>query len=124
MHLGDLTIKQSDAVILGHEDDRPNSEDHNLHLRDYTALGLRINDALHAIDTDTIAAWVDRYCKAKPQKRPVRSWCYLIFRTEEVAVTHNRTANVSGAHVHWNGRKSTCYTIIVLSQVTRKLSWR
>jgi hypothetical protein len=42
MHLVNLAIKQSDSVILGHEDDRPNTEDHNLHLHDYTALGLRI----------------------------------------------------------------------------------
>lgn len=42
MHLVNLAIKQSDPVILGHEDDRPNTEDHNLQLHDYTALGLRI----------------------------------------------------------------------------------
>ncbi|KAE8759629.1 hypothetical protein FSO04_12035 [Paraburkholderia madseniana] len=41
MHLVNLVIKQGDTVILGHEDDRPNTENHNLHLHDYTALGLR-----------------------------------------------------------------------------------
>lgn len=42
MHLTNLTIKQSGTVILGHEDDRPNTENCNLHLHDYTALGLRL----------------------------------------------------------------------------------
>lgn len=42
MHLMNLVIKQGDSVILGHEDDRPNTENHNLHLHDYTALGLRL----------------------------------------------------------------------------------
>lgn len=42
MHLMHLVIKQGNTVILGHEDDRPNSENHNLHLHDYTALGLRL----------------------------------------------------------------------------------
>jgi len=42
MHLANLAIKQSTNVILGHEDDRPNTEDCNLHLHDYTALGLRV----------------------------------------------------------------------------------
>lgn len=42
MHLVNLVIKQGDTVILGHEDDRPNTENHNLHLHDYTALGLRL----------------------------------------------------------------------------------
>ena len=42
MHLVNLAIKQADTVILGHEDDRPNTEDCNLHLHDYTTLGLRI----------------------------------------------------------------------------------
>lgn len=41
MHLVNLVIKQGDTVILGHEDDRSNAENHNLHLHDYTALGLR-----------------------------------------------------------------------------------
>ena len=42
MHLVNLVIKQGDTVILGHEDDRPNTENHNLHLHDYLALGLRL----------------------------------------------------------------------------------
>lgn len=42
MCLVNLTVKQGDTVILGHEDDRPNAENHNLHLHDYTALGLRL----------------------------------------------------------------------------------
>ncbi len=42
MHLANLVIKQGDTVILGHEDDRPNTENHNLHLHDYMALGLRL----------------------------------------------------------------------------------
>lgn len=42
MHLVNLVIKQGDTVIIGHEDDRPNTENHNLHLHDYTALGLRL----------------------------------------------------------------------------------
>lgn len=42
MCLVNLAIKQGDTVILGHEDDRPNTENHNLHLHDYTALGLRL----------------------------------------------------------------------------------
>jgi hypothetical protein len=42
MHLVNLVIKQGDTVILGHEDDRPNIENHNLHLHDYMALGLRL----------------------------------------------------------------------------------
>lgn len=42
MRLVNLTIKQGDTVILGHEDDRPNTENHNLHLHDYTTLGLRL----------------------------------------------------------------------------------
>jgi hypothetical protein len=42
MHLMNLVIKQRDTVILGHEDDRPNAENFNLHLHDYTALGLQL----------------------------------------------------------------------------------
>lgn len=42
MHLANLVIKQGDTVILGHEDDRPNSQNHNLHLHDYLSLGLRL----------------------------------------------------------------------------------
>jgi len=42
MHLVNLVIKHADTVILGHEDDRPNTEDHNLHLHDYRALGFKL----------------------------------------------------------------------------------
>lgn len=42
MGLVNLAIKHKNVVILGHEDDRPNTENHNLHLHDYTALGLAI----------------------------------------------------------------------------------
>lgn len=42
MHLVNLVIKQGNTVILGHEDDRPNSENYNLHLHDYTAIGLKL----------------------------------------------------------------------------------
>lgn len=40
MGLMNFAIKQRDTVILGHEDDRPNTENHNLHLHDFAALGL------------------------------------------------------------------------------------
>ncbi|KGD37164.1 hypothetical protein DP44_1427 [Burkholderia pseudomallei] len=42
MHLVNLVIKQGNTVILGHEDDRPNTENCNLHLHDYKALGLQL----------------------------------------------------------------------------------
>lgn len=42
MGLMNLVIKHRNMVILGHEDDRPNTENTNLHLHDYTALGLTI----------------------------------------------------------------------------------
>ena len=42
MSLVNLVIKHKSTVILGHEDDRPNTEDYNLHLHDYTALGLKL----------------------------------------------------------------------------------
>jgi hypothetical protein len=42
MGLVNLAIKHKNIVILGHEDDRPNTENYNLHLHDYTALGLAI----------------------------------------------------------------------------------
>ncbi|MHA6860355.1 hypothetical protein [Ralstonia pseudosolanacearum] len=42
MGLVNLAIKHKDMVILGHEDDRDNSENCNLHLHDYEALGLKI----------------------------------------------------------------------------------
>ncbi|WGG52109.1 hypothetical protein [Rugamonas sp. DEMB1] len=42
MHLVNLAIKHKNMVILGHEDDRPNNDNVNLHLHDYAALGLKI----------------------------------------------------------------------------------
>lgn len=42
MCLVNLVIKHKNTVILGHEDDRDNVENHNLHLHDYTVLGLTI----------------------------------------------------------------------------------
>lgn len=42
LSLVNLAIKHKNTVILGHEDDRPNTEDYNLHLHDYTALGLKV----------------------------------------------------------------------------------
>lgn len=42
MHVANLVIKHRNMVILGHEDDRDNSENYNLHLHDYTALGLKL----------------------------------------------------------------------------------
>lgn len=42
MGLVNLAIKHKNIVILGHEDDRSNTENYNLHLHDYTALGLAI----------------------------------------------------------------------------------
>jgi len=56
MHLAHLTIKKGGTVILGHEDDRPNSEDHNLHFHDYAALGLRIK-SVQSIYFNTFLAY-------------------------------------------------------------------
>ena len=42
MHLMHLVIKRGSTVILGHEDERPNTENHNLHFHDFAALGLRL----------------------------------------------------------------------------------
>lgn len=42
MHLVNLVIKHKNMVILGHEDDRDNSENYNLHFHDYKALGLKL----------------------------------------------------------------------------------
>lgn len=42
LYLVNLVIKHKNMVILGHEDDRDNSENCNLHLHDYAALGLKI----------------------------------------------------------------------------------
>ncbi|WP_186176936.1 hypothetical protein [Burkholderia gladioli] len=42
MNLVNLVIKQGNTVILGHEDGRPDTENYNLHLHDYTAIGLQL----------------------------------------------------------------------------------
>lgn len=42
MGLANLGIKHKDMVILGHEDDRDNSENCNLHLHDYEASGIKV----------------------------------------------------------------------------------
>ncbi|MBF3926185.1 hypothetical protein ACGYV3_03580 [Burkholderia pseudomallei] len=42
MGLVNLAIKHKDMVILGHEDDRDNSENCNLHLHDYEASGFKV----------------------------------------------------------------------------------
>lgn len=42
MYLTNFGIRHKGIMILGHEDDRPNTDNHNLHLHDYTALGLKI----------------------------------------------------------------------------------
>lgn len=42
MYLMNFGIRHKNIMILGHEDDRPNTENCNLHLHDYTALGLKI----------------------------------------------------------------------------------
>ncbi|MFY9810294.1 hypothetical protein [Aquabacterium sp.] len=42
MHLINFGVRHKNIMILGHEDDRPNTENHNLHMHDYTALGLKI----------------------------------------------------------------------------------
>lgn len=42
MYLVNFGIRHKNIMILGHEDDRPNTENHNLHMHDYTALGLKI----------------------------------------------------------------------------------
>lgn len=42
MNLMNLVIKQGSTVIMGHEDDRPNTQDHNLHMHDYVAQGFHL----------------------------------------------------------------------------------
>lgn len=42
MHLMNFGIRHKNIMILGHEDDRDNTENCNLHMHDYTALGLTI----------------------------------------------------------------------------------
>lgn len=47
MSLVNLAIKHKNTVILGHEDDRDNRENHNLQLHDYSALGFQIKSLQH-----------------------------------------------------------------------------
>jgi hypothetical protein len=54
--LVNLTIKHRTSVILGHEDDRPNTEDRNLHCHDYTALGLKLK-SLQSMYFDTFLSY-------------------------------------------------------------------
>lgn len=42
MYLMNYGIRHRNIMILGHEDGRPNTENFNLHMHDYTALGLQI----------------------------------------------------------------------------------
>ena len=42
MYLMNFVIKQGNTVIMGHEDDRPNTENSNLHMHDYVAQGFRL----------------------------------------------------------------------------------
>lgn len=42
MYLMNFGIRHKNTMILGHEDDQPNTENYNLHVHDYTALGLKI----------------------------------------------------------------------------------
>jgi len=42
LSLMSLVIKHGRPVILGHEDDRPHTENHNLHLHDYQAQGFEV----------------------------------------------------------------------------------
>jgi len=42
MYLMNFGIRHKNTMILGHEDDRPNTENFNLHMHDYTVLGLKI----------------------------------------------------------------------------------
>lgn len=56
MSLVNLVIRHKNTVILGHEDDRPNTEDHNLHLQNYTALGLKVK-SIQSMYFDTFLAY-------------------------------------------------------------------
>lgn len=60
MSLVNLAIKHGNTVILGHEDDRPNSEDYNLHLHDYTAVGLNIKSIQSTYFSTFLAYKIER----------------------------------------------------------------
>ena len=42
LNLMNYVIKHGDTVIMGHEDDRPNTQDYNLHQHDYVKQGFRL----------------------------------------------------------------------------------
>lgn len=56
IHLMNLVIKQGNTVILGHEDDRPNTQNHNLHLHDYVGQGFRLK-SIQSIYFSTFLAY-------------------------------------------------------------------
>lgn len=56
MSLANLVIKQGNTVIMGHEDDRPNTQDHNLHLHDYVAQGFQLK-SIQSMYFDTFLAY-------------------------------------------------------------------
>lgn len=56
MSLMNLVIKQGNTIITGHEDDRPNTQDHNLHLHDYVAQGFRLK-SIQSIYFSTFLAY-------------------------------------------------------------------
>lgn len=56
MNLMNLGIKQGNTVILGHEDDRPNTQNHNLQLHDYVAQRFRLK-SIQSIYFSTFLAY-------------------------------------------------------------------
>ncbi len=60
MSLVNLAIKHKTVVILGHEDDRPNTEDYNLHLHDYTVLGLNLKSIQSSYFSTFLAYKIER----------------------------------------------------------------
>ncbi len=42
LNLMNFVIKHGDTVIMAHEDDRPNTQDYNLHMHDYVKQGFRL----------------------------------------------------------------------------------
>ncbi|MBX3707126.1 MAG: hypothetical protein KF911_10905 [Pseudomonadales bacterium] len=60
MSLVNLAIKHKTVVILGHEDDRPNTEDYNLHLHDYTVLGLNLKSIQPSYFSTFLAYKIER----------------------------------------------------------------
>lgn len=60
MSLVNLAIKHKNFVILGHEDDRPNTEDYNLQLHGYTALGLNLKSIQSSYFSTFLAYKIER----------------------------------------------------------------